>query len=1483
MKPRKAPTPRGNSSPHSGDNVTATELEHVAGGESTSSEAGAAKPTGIIAIIKHSNSNGISDNLDILERKRLDELDTAPTLNVADAAGTGVKLSSREKESESRVGTGEVLRETRTRKSKNVVYGPNGTTLQALDIRGRIITLKLILANQPYANETTAVPTASPDRFLGHDGNQYFCQVCRGFGDVVCCDGCPRVYHPECVPLESKSRISLDNDDDPWYCPKCIEKLKSDANLTAMIKSRKTDSASGRRSSRGVEKVDRPSSQRRCADCFESRADITLSPCTGCGTYIHSPSCQSNKSQQLLCLICCTMDEYDDTDEGSGSGDQTRKKGQPEDNEGNMDQNDIHQQVSEMDEDEEVDLDSGTKRTKRKKASILPPSSDLKTKKKKKKKRKRLISTDVLGEEDEAARQQAIKDDPILKPRASGTVQAIPAFCFYLAENRWKLERALSRKHRTFNRLPKGDERNALVAQEAAVWWTKLPTSEHQRYINLSIRDFEARIILWKEEKNAREAGILDQVVVDDAHVEMSDVEEAAADRIRTYDLHERLYLSTSVGSKTFKLEPGQSYNRVLLELLHDARFHPLPMFAINKQGIDDSMDEHASKVTIPFFEVHGPISTSIGDECLGCSRGWTHYCSVLQQRVPAVEHRAKLQSPLSSLMATRIGLGLRPRLDADTDTDNEMNVKQAGGLLQWRECDEFKDLHDLPSPQSTTVFDPSDRADELVLFIEETAAMKIPEPPRPSNPIKIHQKKSSLRALPTQKQRELPAGHDENGDGSTFNKCGRCRTIISNDTGCVHCRRAQLVINKSKKAHTGSSKNSDGKLLKVHATMLGRLQLKDGAGEAQSLSDCVVSEAMLKERWCPSAILPPRLLYTPGTNKNLYGDTASLDESSIEIASEKQSVDTESLIETEDPSSKEGAVSPVDELDKDEPPTKRFRSARSLSMMFAEVVEPEADRQQLLKHFKKETGELQRKATQIACFGIMHALLRRDPLHLFDQPVAIEGYSEIVQNPIDFNTIRETLLAGKYVSLSAFVSDVRLLCDNAMLYNPAASIYHKTAKELHDALAVMNARASEWLSVVKGEYSKYLQSSEATKRNADADTQIDDPFTEFRRSWPEAVQMLEHGELLRRYTATDFMRTKENEMAFYACLAIRRAAASAGASLAPYTDSVGIYSAVSKRNHFEDEELRDHVDAKVAAVDFPQLKGVSSWREESILRLVRKVQKLRLERRTTSENGSSRCDGFVDFTRGSKTPALNSDITHPSRTKKKGELDVPRIIPNRITLATGLASSKTRGRILERDKNDPDPLFDSVDVGCVSVRGSKIHGMGVFADQTFTKGDVVAEYKGEYVVNAIADKREKLYEEQRIQDYQFRLDEKGVLDATRKGGWARYINHNCSPNCKTIIIPGTEPSTHLRRVLIVAQRDIELNEEISYDYQFPLEINLSARIPCNCQSEACRGFMNWDLPEKGSNNRTLLVQKRGANMRDRIRRLGRPLKRDEV
>jgi hypothetical protein len=50
-----------------------------------------------------------------------------------------------------------------------------------------------------------------------------YCAVCHQTKDVVCCSGCPEVYHPKCIPLGSDSRKSFDNNDigDDWYCPDC--------------------------------------------------------------------------------------------------------------------------------------------------------------------------------------------------------------------------------------------------------------------------------------------------------------------------------------------------------------------------------------------------------------------------------------------------------------------------------------------------------------------------------------------------------------------------------------------------------------------------------------------------------------------------------------------------------------------------------------------------------------------------------------------------------------------------------------------------------------------------------------------------------------------------------------------------------------------------------------------------------------------------------------------------------------------------------------------------------------------------------------------------------------------------------------------------------------------------------------------------------------------------------------------------------------
>jgi len=132
----------------------------------------------------------------------------------------------------------------------------------------------------------------------------------------------------------------------------------------------------------------------------------------------------------------------------------------------------------------------------------------------------------------------------------------------------------------------------------------------------------------------------------------------------------------------------------------------------------------------------------------------------------------------------------------------------------------------------------------------------------------------------------------------------------------------------------------------------------------------------------------------------------------------------------------------------------------------------------------------------------------------------------------------------------------------------------------------------------------------------------------------------------------------------------------------------------------------------------------------------------------------------------------------------------------------------------------------------------SRIHTWGVFANEDIPKDEMVVEYIGEYIAHDIADKRQSLYFQQNIDDYMFRVDEFLVIDATRKGNVARFINHSCDPNCFTKVMRVDRKP----RVVIYSKRNIKIGTELTYDYKFPIEEN---KIPCTCGAIKCRLFLN--------------------------------------
>ncbi len=104
----------------------------------------------------------------------------------------------------------------------------------------------------------------------------------------------------------------------------------------------------------------------------------------------------------------------------------------------------------------------------------------------------------------------------------------------------------------------------------------------------------------------------------------------------------------------------------------------------------------------------------------------------------------------------------------------------------------------------------------------------------------------------------------------------------------------------------------------------------------------------------------------------------------------------------------------------------------------------------------------------------------------------------------------------------------------------------------------------------------------------------------------------------------------------------------------------------------------------------------------------------------------------------------------------------------------------------------------------------SAIHGWGLYAEENIAINDLIIEYVGEKVRQKVADMREIKYDKQGVgSSYLFRMLDDEIVDATKKGGIARFINHSCSPNCtaKIIKVEGTP------RIVIYALKDIQKSE----------------------------------------------------------------------
>ena len=141
-----------------------------------------------------------------------------------------------------------------------------------------------------------------------------------------------------------------------------------------------------------------------------------------------------------------------------------------------------------------------------------------------------------------------------------------------------------------------------------------------------------------------------------------------------------------------------------------------------------------------------------------------------------------------------------------------------------------------------------------------------------------------------------------------------------------------------------------------------------------------------------------------------------------------------------------------------------------------------------------------------------------------------------------------------------------------------------------------------------------------------------------------------------------------------------------------------------------------------------------------------------------------------------------------------------------------------------------------------IEVRGSNVHGRGVFATRRIEKGERIIEYLGDRVSHEEADRRYESKDENDSHTFLFIVDNKTVIDAGVDGNDARFFNHSCDPNCESVV--------EKKRVFIKALRAIEPGEEMTYDYQIYKEEgdpdNIDEVFACRCGFAQCRGTMLW-------------------------------------
>ncbi|TSM28133.1 N-lysine methyltransferase KMT5A-A [Bagarius yarrelli] len=158
------------------------------------------------------------------------------------------------------------------------------------------------------------------------------------------------------------------------------------------------------------------------------------------------------------------------------------------------------------------------------------------------------------------------------------------------------------------------------------------------------------------------------------------------------------------------------------------------------------------------------------------------------------------------------------------------------------------------------------------------------------------------------------------------------------------------------------------------------------------------------------------------------------------------------------------------------------------------------------------------------------------------------------------------------------------------------------------------------------------------------------------------------------------------------------------------------------------------------------------------------------------------------------------------------------RKVTDYFPIRRSLRKSKTELKC-EQKKHLDELITNGIENGMM-VKYIEGKGRGVFATQSFQKGQFVVEYHGDLLLKTDAKKREAVYAQDPATGcymYYFQyLSKTYCVDATKETErLGRLINHSKTGNCQTKL----HDINGIPHLILVASRDIEEGEELLYDY----------------------------------------------------------------